>query len=696
MNNLNLWDQIKQKNIQFIKNINSIQQNELKKNSQPILNFALENKNSLEMIQLLISKGANPNSTDKKQKNALHSAILNKCELEIIEFLINSKIEINSIDDEKKTALDYSINIQRENQMEIVKLLVENGADVNIATHQSKYPLHFACQIENSFEIVKFLVEKGADINVKNIWNETPLHLACQQKSFKIITFLIEKGADINLQTSLVFNDKYLSPLHIACKKNSFNIVKLLIEKEAKINIKTQEEETPLHFACQQNSFEIVKFLVEKGADINAQSIWNETPLHIACEQKNSIEIVKFLVEKGADLTLKTRTEETPLHLACQQENSLEVVKFLLEKGLDLLIEKGADINVKSDTYEQTALHFACYRKESLNVVKLLVEKGADINLQNSQNQSPLELSYHFKNFEVTKFLLMNDANIFQSLINHEDQEQYYHYRFSKQFPKQFIDMFLQVYSLNQDLYNLLNSNEFSDLEIKSNDSFSFLVHKLILLSRFNNDQSILDKFINLCKQKSKEDVQIALDFLYTGFPGFDFLIKKINSKMIDNLVNFSEAFTTQKPEEPLDWIEKEEHIKEFFQEMQLDSNWIESKKGRKGIIKDFAKLFQNESTKDFTIICEDEQEIKVHKLILILRSELFKGMFQLNVQDSSNKVHDYSKKSIETIQQFIHFLYHDEIEKTNLNQEILGELQDIKDYYQLNQNSIIDFFLKN
>ncbi|KAJ5079420.1 speckle-type poz protein [Anaeramoeba ignava] len=134
--------------------------------------------------------------------------------------------------------------------------------------------------------------------------------------------------------------------------------------------------------------------------------------------------------------------------------------------------------------------------------------------------------------------------------------------------------------------------------------------------------------------------------------------------------------------------------MEEFFKEIGFDSKWINEKKGRKGILRDLQQLYQQETTKDFTIICE-EKEIKVHKLILIMRSELFKGMFQLNVQDSSNQVHDYSQKSFQTINQLIYFLYHDKFSETQLRKEIKGELKDAKDYYQLNPHSIIDLILK-
>ncbi|KAJ5073283.1 hypothetical protein M0811_08967 [Anaeramoeba ignava] len=76
------------------------------------------------------------------------------------------------------------------------------------------------------------------------------------------------------------------------------------------------------------------------------------------------------------------------------------------------------------------------------------------------------------------------------------------------------------------------------------------------------------------------------------------------------------------------------------------------------------------------------------------MRSELFQGMF-LSVQDSSNQVHDYSGKSFETIHQLIYFLYHDEFDETKeITKEIIQEFEDLKDYYQLNQNSIIDLHL--
>ncbi|KAJ5073698.1 hypothetical protein M0811_08535 [Anaeramoeba ignava] len=325
-----------------------------------------------------------------------------------------------------------------------------------------------------------------------------------------------------------------------------------------------------------------------------------------------------------------------------------------------------------------------------------MIEKGADVNSVSNENKSLLSTSIQNANSKFIIILLMNDAKIFD--LEHLEISQ------------QFLTLFSQVYSINEDMNNLLKStNNLKDLQIQSNDSSKFQVHKPILLTRFDNNESILQKFIDICSQKSKEEVEILLNFLYTGFPDFDqyrnqFIIQNESGytytyeypdfDMFPDDYPFESDQTNPRAEE-LKQIsenenENENRVISFFEEIGFDLNWVNEKKGRKGIIKDLSKLYQENETKDFRIICE-EKEIKVHKLILILRSELFKGMFELNIQDQSNQVHDYSGKSFETINQFIYFLYNDEFEEEI---KINKEFYDLKDYFQLNPNSIIDLIL--
>ncbi|KAJ5067023.1 ankyrin repeat-containing protein [Anaeramoeba ignava] len=322
--------------------------------------------------------------------------------------------------------------------------------------------------------------------------------------------------------------------------------------------------------------------------------------LFLSCE-KNSIKETKFHISKGADVNFKNENEETPLHFACKNtnKNSLEIIKYL--------IEKGADINSKNK-YKETPFHLICQypNENSIEILKYLIEKGADINSKNKNEETPLFFALEENDQKIIHFLLMNNANPFDLSINY--------------FSKEFIDLFSQIYSINDDLNNLLKSNDnFSDLTIQSIDSSQFKVHKLILLTRFDNDETILQKFINIYRAKLKPD-----DEDYDSFCSDD-------EKYLYRITHENQ--------------EKEDKLKEFFKEIGIESNWIESKKGRKGILEDLHKLYQENQNKDFTIITEEEKEIKVHKLILILRSELYKGMF-LNAQDSSNQKKKLKKKN--------------------------------------------------
>ncbi|KAJ6236980.1 btk-binding protein-related [Anaeramoeba flamelloides] len=122
---------------------------------------------------------------------------------------------------------------------------------------------------------------------------------------------------------------------------------------------------------------------------------------------------------------------------------------------------------------------------------------------------------------------------------------------------------------------------------------------------------------------------------------------------------------------------------------------------------KDIAQLYNDDDSKDFKILVkiedekeEDEEEdveedeednyeeIPVHKFILLARSGLFRAMFDyVNEKDNTNKVQDYTNKSIESLKILIKYFYTNSIQLTT-NQEpklIVDELSDAVEYYQLN-----------
>ncbi|KAJ5077443.1 kelch repeat and btb domain-containing protein [Anaeramoeba ignava] len=99
-------------------------------------------------------------------------------------------------------------------------------------------------------------------------------------------------------------------------------------------------------------------------------------------------------------------------------------------------------------------------------------------------------------------------------------------------------------------------------------------------------------------------------------------------------------------------------------------------------------RIYLNENEKDF-IIERKEKKYKFPKLILIMRSELYRGMFLSVTEDTSNKVTDYSELSNKSFQIFEYWIYSNQIkEEIQITQEIINEIQKGIDYFQLNQTN--------
>jgi len=139
--------------------------------------------------------------------------------------------------------------------LDIVKLLVKSGANVNSTTKTNSTPLRAAC-FDGHFEIVKYLVEHNADIEVANRHGHTCLMIACYKGHFKIARYLIDIGADVNRKSV-----KGNTALHDCAESGSLEIMKLLITSGARIDVDAYGM-TPLLAASVTGHLHIVEHLI--------------------------------------------------------------------------------------------------------------------------------------------------------------------------------------------------------------------------------------------------------------------------------------------------------------------------------------------------------------------------------------------------------------------------------------------------
>lgn len=129
----------------------------------------------------------------------------------------------------------------------IVKLLVRHGADVNSTTKTNSTPLRAAC-FDGHFEIVKYLVGHGADIEVANRHGHTCLMIACYKGHYRIAQYLLSLRADVNRRSV-----KGNTALHDCAESGSLEILQLLLEHGAIIDVdsygKIERETVQQHFS---------------------------------------------------------------------------------------------------------------------------------------------------------------------------------------------------------------------------------------------------------------------------------------------------------------------------------------------------------------------------------------------------------------------------------------------------------------
>ncbi|KAJ7813914.1 ankyrin repeat-containing domain protein [Mycena leptocephala] len=161
-------------------------------------------------------------------------------------------------------------------------LSVCQRADLQVATiltwtidKDSLTLLHYA-SIGGHTEVVKLLVEHGADVNTIDTDYDTALHYASTHGRKDVVKVLVQHGIHGN-----AMNKTNQTTLHMASINGHTEVVKLLVEHGADLNAMDEGNRTALHDASLEGHTAVVKILVEHGADVNAMDVGNRTALPI-------------------------------------------------------------------------------------------------------------------------------------------------------------------------------------------------------------------------------------------------------------------------------------------------------------------------------------------------------------------------------------------------------------------------------
>lgn len=303
---------------------------------------------------------------------------------EAVKLLVEQGADVNVKDTEGNNALYYAI---RFNNMEAAEALIVGGIDYS-SMQFDKTDLFTSAYKQGNTQIIKTMLSHKTNITEKDAEVELVVNKAVFYDDDDMLKWMLQHG----LSADSVSSDGY-SLLERAIRGDKANIFKILSEHGADLNARTKDGRTLLQCAVGFNRGDIVTLLAEKGYSVNSVA---------KAEMPDDTEI-KDPKQKAIMQIKSTETGRSPL---------IEAIVFKKEEMAKQLIEMGADVNVRDSSFSgRTALHAAVSNGE-YEVAELLLEHGADVNARDNGNQDTPLMVAPFAAIGMAELLIEHGADV--------------------------------------------------------------------------------------------------------------------------------------------------------------------------------------------------------------------------------------------------------------------------------------------
>jgi ankyrin repeat protein len=272
-------------------------------------------------------------------------------------------------------------------KMDIVTLLLKNGADVNGMDRRGATPLQFAAA-RGDLKMIRELVNQGAYIHSRDHEFETPILAAARENELDTVKLLHELGASLEDRDcwgiGTLYHSRYSST-------ETSPLMDWIMENSDWKAWKCRDGGAILHHSMTPRAFEgCPLMLIQRGADILQSCAYYGYPIHCALwHAKDSVatEILRLTPPDRLKDVLDFQSTQfgTALYTAASRFGSAKLVEQVLNAG--------ASINL-ADNEQGTALNIACVNGD-LATVKVLLSRGALVYTTNSKGEtkSALEIA---------------------------------------------------------------------------------------------------------------------------------------------------------------------------------------------------------------------------------------------------------------------------------------------------------------
>ncbi len=378
---------------------------------------------NVPMMEKLLAAGANPNATDQSGETLLMIAS-HVAEPRAAQALLDHGANANAkLEDSGTTNLMVAV---RDNQPDIVKLLLAHRAEVNLATAIGEKPPRRPAGAGGGSHGVGIIrggmPESGAQTPATG--GLTALMYAARDGHLDVVKMLAEAGADIEAPEA-----NKITALQMAIGNNNMDVASYLLAKGANPNSADDYGRTPLWLAVEMRdlelgrgatgpdngidrarAFQMIKDLIAAGANVNARTTdypptrrylmglgdlsWvnfvGQTPF-LRAALSGDLEVMHFLLDHGADPNIETEEGTTAL-MAAAGVNWVTAQTFTegddaLLEAVKLCMELGGDVN-HANSMGLTAAHGAANRGSDA-ILQFLYDHGAKLDAKDKEGRTP-------------------------------------------------------------------------------------------------------------------------------------------------------------------------------------------------------------------------------------------------------------------------------------------------------------------
>ncbi len=297
------------------------------------------------VLDIIMKYGANKYGPTGNSPMPLNAAMVQAKQAKWADYFITKyKVDVNHLGKAGTLADEPAVNIAASfNNVEGLKLLVKNGANINLATSQGINAIQMAAQ-RNSLDAAKYLIEQKAKLDGYNSAFMNAVSYAAMGYHLEMLDLLVKGGANINEVSKA---SPWAGPLarlamdfNPVDKKSRLKTLSKMLELGADPNVLHAQDMTALMCAAKlttnygwKAALDNSDLLIKAGAKVNLANSAGETALMLAAEAGNA-KLVALILASGAEVNAVNKVGDSAWGYANRaQANKGEIVKALEAAG---------------------------------------------------------------------------------------------------------------------------------------------------------------------------------------------------------------------------------------------------------------------------------------------------------------------------------------------------------------------------